>query len=76
MGAVTHGTDPTGVCIVRAWQGAHGLVIRIQSRTDVDTPATDREWTGADIDAAVRVVREFLRDMAAAGNGNQTSSPA
>jgi hypothetical protein len=54
--------DPsrTGVCVVRIEAQAGGVLITLRTNTDIEQVSTERVVVVADIDAATRVVREFL----------------
>jgi hypothetical protein len=64
VGAVAEGGDQVGVCILRVRTRDDGLVIGIRTRTDVEAASTERACAVADVDAALRLVRAFLLEMA------------
>ena len=65
----------TGLCILRVWQRDGGLVIQLRLRTDVESPATERESATADLATALRSVEEFLLEMAAAAAAGNHDPP-
>lgn len=54
--------DPsrTGICVVRIEEQGSGVLITLRVNADVEQVSTERVLVVANVDAAVRAVREFL----------------
>jgi hypothetical protein len=54
--------DQVGVCVLRVWRYGDAVVVRLHTRTDVESPATERVIVAGEVEAALAEIRQFLQD--------------
>ena len=53
----------TGVCLIRVEAQRRGVLITLRMIPDADQVSSERMRKVADVEAAVQIVREFLREF-------------
>ena len=50
------------MCVLRVWRYGDAVVVRLHTRTDVESPATERVIVAGEVEAALAEIRQFLQD--------------
>jgi hypothetical protein len=55
--------DQVGMCAVRVWRYGDGIVIRLQMRSDVESPGTEQVLLTSSPSDATAAVRDFIEEF-------------
>ncbi len=51
------------MCVLRVWRYGEAVVVRLHTRTDVESLATERVIVACEVEAALAEIRRFLQDF-------------